>query len=110
MAVQGAVDGRATCNQTGWRFGTWNVGSLCGRSLEVADELWRRRVDVCAVQETRWKSEATKFIGAKGRRYKQAVNWIATNKVWEICPKNMGKIWEFLNAHHDLPLRYKHNN
>jgi hypothetical protein len=26
--------------------------------------------DVCAVQETRWKGEAAKFVGAKGRRYK----------------------------------------
>jgi hypothetical protein len=25
---------------------------------------------VCAVQETRWKGEAAKFVGAKGRRYK----------------------------------------
>jgi exonuclease III len=46
------------------------VGSLSGRSGEVMDELWRRRVDVCALQETRWKGEAAKFIGAKGRRYK----------------------------------------
>lgn len=70
VAVQGTMDGLATCNQTGWRFGTWNVGTLTGKSLEVADELWRRQVDVCAVQETRWKGEASKFVGAKGRRYK----------------------------------------
>jgi hypothetical protein len=70
VAVQGAMDGPATGNQLGWRFGTWNVGSLSGRSGEVVDELWRRRVDVCAVQETRWKGEAAKFVGAKGRRYK----------------------------------------
>jgi exonuclease III len=70
VAVQGAMDGPATCNQLGWRFGTWNAGSLSGRSGEVVDELWRRRVDVCAVQETRWKGEAAKFVGAKGRRYK----------------------------------------
>ena len=70
VAVKGTVDGQATCNQTGWRFGTWNVGSLSGRSLEVADELWNRRVDVCAVEEIRWKGDAAKFIGAQGRRYK----------------------------------------
>ena len=70
VTVQGTVDGQVTCNQMGWRFGTWNVGSLIGRSLEVVDELWRRRVDVCALQETRWKGEAAKYVGAKGRRYK----------------------------------------
>ncbi len=70
VAVQGTMDGLTTCNQTGWRFGTWNVGTLTGKSLEVADELWRRRVDVCALQETRWKGGAAKFVGAVGRRYK----------------------------------------
>jgi exonuclease III len=70
VAVQGAMDGPATCNQLGWRFGTWNVGSLSRQSGEVVDDLRRRGVDVCAVQETRWKGEAAKFVGAKGRRYK----------------------------------------
>jgi hypothetical protein len=70
VAVQGAMDDPATCNQPGWRFGTWNVGSLSGRSGEIVDELWRRRVDVCAVQKRRWKGEGTRFVGAKGRRYK----------------------------------------
>jgi exonuclease III len=41
-----------------------------GGSGEVVDELWRRRVDACAVQETSWKGEATKFVDANGRRYK----------------------------------------
>ena len=70
VAVQGAVDGHATCSQTGWRFGTWNVGTLTDRSSEVAVELWQRRVDVCAVQEIRWKGEGTRFVGPAGRRYK----------------------------------------
>jgi exonuclease III len=70
VAVQGAMNGPATCNQLGWRFGTWNVSLLSGRSGEVVDELWRRRVDVCVVQETRRKGEAAKFVGAKGRRFK----------------------------------------
>ena len=28
------------------RFGTWNVGSMTGRSVEVVDVLMRRRVDI----------------------------------------------------------------
>jgi exonuclease III len=40
------------------------------KSVEIADELWRRKVDVCAVQETRWKGERTRFVGAAGERYK----------------------------------------
>ncbi|ESN95636.1 hypothetical protein HELRODRAFT_149394, partial [Helobdella robusta] len=52
------------------RFGTWNVGTLTGRSLEVVEELQRRMVDVAALQEIRWKGEGTRFVGAKGGRYK----------------------------------------
>ena len=70
VQVQGIMDGRATCNQRSWRFGTWNVGTMKAKSLEICDELKRRKVDVCAVQETRWKGEKTRFVGAAGNRYK----------------------------------------
>ena len=70
VGVQGTMDGLTTCSPGEWRFCTWNVGSLTGRSLEVAEELWRRRVDVCAVQETRWKGESARLVGARGMRYK----------------------------------------
>ena len=52
------------------RFGSWNVGSMVGRSMEIVDELRKRKVDVCCVQETRWRGGSAKFIGAKGERYK----------------------------------------
>ena len=37
------------------RIGTLNVGSMKGRSGEVADMAARRRLDFCCLQETRWK-------------------------------------------------------
>jgi exonuclease III len=43
---------------------------MTGKSGEVGEELWKRRVDVCGLQETRWKGESARFVGAKGRRYK----------------------------------------
>ena len=54
----------------GYRVGSWNIGSMNGKGGEIADELWRRKVDVCALQETRWRGGSAKFLGAKGRRYK----------------------------------------
>jgi len=36
------------------RIGTLNVGSMKGRSGEVADMAARRRLDFCGLQETRW--------------------------------------------------------
>ena len=52
------------------RFGSWNIGSMTGRSGEIADELKNRRVDVCCLQEVRWKGGSARCVGAKGRRYK----------------------------------------
>lgn len=45
------------------RFGTLNVGSMTGKSREVAAMLSERRVDVCCVQETRWKGNSAKMLG-----------------------------------------------
>ena len=46
-----------------WHIDTWNVGSLTGRSAEIADTLARRRVDVSCFQETCWKSNKAHEIG-----------------------------------------------
>ena len=53
----------------GKRFGTLNVGSLCGRKTEVCEELRKRKVDVCCIQEVRWKGLGARFVGTLGRRY-----------------------------------------
>ena len=46
------------------RIGTLNVGSMTGRSREVADVMERRRVDILCVQETRWKGNKAREIGS----------------------------------------------
>ena len=51
-------------------FGTLNVGSLCERKTEVCEELRKRRVDVCCMQEVRWKGQGAGFVGTSGRRHK----------------------------------------
>ena len=56
--------------QIGVRFGSWNVGSMCGRGTEVCEQLRKRKVDVCRLQEVRWKGEGARFFGVKERRYK----------------------------------------
>ena len=60
----------------GIRFGALNVGNLCGRKTEVCEELRKRRVDVCRMQEVRWKSQGAHFAGTSGRRYKL---WLSGN-------------------------------
>ena len=41
----------------GIRFDALNVRSFCGRKTEVCEELRKRRVDVCCMQEVRWKDQ-----------------------------------------------------
>ena len=51
-------------------MGTWNIGSMSGRGTEVREELRNRRMDVCCLQEVRWRGQGAWFLGMKGRRYK----------------------------------------
>ena len=52
------------------RIGTLNVGSMKGRSGEVADMVARRRLDFCCLQETRWKAGSARSLGKEGAMYK----------------------------------------
>ncbi|EYC04248.1 hypothetical protein Y032_0089g2307 [Ancylostoma ceylanicum] len=45
------------------RTATLNVGTLTGRSFELAAAVQHRRNDLCAVQETRWSGSKSKDIG-----------------------------------------------
>ena len=40
------------------RIAAWNVGSLTSKSGEV---LWRRKIDICYVQDVRWKGSGAKM-------------------------------------------------
>lgn len=45
------------------RYGSWNVGTMTGRSRELADVLKRRRINVACLQETKWKGTKAREIG-----------------------------------------------
>jgi len=45
------------------RAATINIGTLTGRTRELADILRRRRVDVACIQETKWKGSKAREIG-----------------------------------------------
>ena len=40
-------------NVANYRFGTWNIGTLKGRSGEVCEVLRKRKIKVCCIQEVR---------------------------------------------------------
>jgi hypothetical protein len=54
----------------GIKIASWNVGSLPKKSGEVVEVLRKRRVDVCCIQEARWKGMGTRLIGRHDAKYK----------------------------------------
>ena len=41
------------------RIASLNVGTMHGRASEIVETLAKRRTDICAVQETRWRGCST---------------------------------------------------
>ncbi|VDL71369.1 unnamed protein product [Nippostrongylus brasiliensis] len=50
-------------NNVKTRVATLNVGTLTGRSSELAAALEHRRIDLCALQEARWPGSKSRDIG-----------------------------------------------
>ena len=48
------------------RLGSWNVGSLIGKLIELVDTATRRRVSILCVQETKWKCQKAKEVDNTG--------------------------------------------
>ena len=63
-------DGLKPDTRFGVRVGSLNVGSMRGKGVEICEELRKRRVDVCCVQEVRWRGEGARMMGVEGRKYK----------------------------------------
>ena len=51
-------------------LGIWNIGILNEKGLEICDELWKRNVDLCCLQEVRWRGCGARLIGLQGWKYK----------------------------------------
>ncbi|GJZ48688.1 cleavage/polyadenylation specificity factor, 25kDa subunit [Tanacetum coccineum] len=48
------------------RVGSWNVGTLTGKFLELVDALKRKKVYIACFQETKWKGSCNR----EGNQYK----------------------------------------
>ncbi|VDO94826.1 unnamed protein product [Heligmosomoides polygyrus] len=64
---------RKSRNVSRTQVATLNAGTLTGRSCELVEALERRRVDFCAVQETRWSCRKSRDIG---RGFKELISAI----------------------------------
>ena len=47
-----------------------NVGTMNGRANEIFEMCERRNVDICCLQETRWKGPGSQWIVGKNERYR----------------------------------------
>ena len=56
-------------NESSFRVGSLNVGSMRRKASEVVETMSRRKVDLCCLQETRWKTNL-KLIAGRNSRYK----------------------------------------
>jgi hypothetical protein len=54
------------------RFGSWNVGTMTSKSLELEEIMQRRNIDILCVQETKWKNTANRarFLNNKTKAFK----------------------------------------
>ena len=52
------------------RIASLNVGTMRGRAAEIVEMLSRQNIDICCVQETRWKGESARKIMGKDSHYK----------------------------------------
>ena len=60
------------------RVATLNVGTMRGRSSEVVETVTRRGIDICCVQETRWRGASARLIEGKNSRCK--FFWVGNDK------------------------------
>ena len=54
------------------RVGSWKVGTMTGKAMEIADVLRRRKVDIACVQEVKWKGSKARNVG---HGYKLFLSW-----------------------------------
>ena len=45
------------------RVVSWNVGTMTGKAMEIADVLRRRKVDIACVQQVKWKGSKARDVG-----------------------------------------------
>ena len=57
------INKRANTQYLHVRFMTANIGSMTGKSREIADIMHRRKIMIACVQETKWKGSKAKEIG-----------------------------------------------
>ena len=86
--------GKSSKHLRNFRVGTLNVNTLKGRVCEVVETLSRRKVDLCCVQETRYRCNGQFFpqsVFSPGKEW--AGPFFPRGKNWPVSFFPRGKIW-----------------
>ena len=60
------------------RIASLNVGTMKKKSSEVVETMERRRIDICCLQETRWRGGSARLLQGKEAKYK--FHWSGNDK------------------------------
>ncbi|XP_071705423.1 uncharacterized protein [Rutidosis leptorrhynchoides] len=77
--TRGVRGGNRVATPGGIRVGSWNIGTLTGKRIELVDTFLKSNVDIGCVQETRWKGEGA--VDIKDYRLWYSGSRIARNGV-----------------------------
>uniref|UniRef100_A0A1S4BZ73 Craniofacial development protein 2-like n=1 Tax=Nicotiana tabacum TaxID=4097 RepID=A0A1S4BZ73_TOBAC len=58
----GAKDEKGGKKASRMRIGSWNIGTLTGKSIELGKILQKRKINIACVQETRWKGTRARDV------------------------------------------------
>ena len=53
------------------------VESFCGKGTKVCEQLRKKELDMCCLQEVRWRGQGTRFVGTRNWTYK--LQWSGNN-------------------------------
>ena len=72
-----------------------NIGTMTGKSRELADTMTRRKIDIACIQETKWKGATgvAIVVGEKWRDNILEVNRISDRLCLMKKRKSFGKSW-----------------
>ena len=71
------------------RIGSWNIGTLTGKAMEVVDVMIRRKIYIMCLQETRWVGKKVKTLSETGYKIWYTGNDRAKNGVRIIMDKSL---------------------
>ena len=55
--------------------GMWNLGCLTGKGGKICEELIRRVIDVCCLQEVGWRGQGKNDAGGERKDIEAVVVW-----------------------------------